>query len=79
MRLAILAALALAGCSSVAPKASDLAGPSPRLMVAPKPLPDVAAGTDLYQSNSQCSAAYVRETGRLVGLQRYVRTVTKKD
>ena len=78
-RLFPLFALLLAGCSGVAPKASDLAPPSARLMVAPKPLPDVAEGEDNYQSNAQCSAAYVKETGRIVGLQKYARTVTRKD
>ena len=67
------------GCGGPAPKASDLALPSPRLMVASKPLPDVAEGTDLYQENARCSAEYVRETGRLRSLQQYARTVTKKD
>lgn len=80
MRLAaLLAALALAGCSSVSPKAEDLAGPSMRLMAPPPQLPDVAENEDVYGSNVQCSGAYVRETGRLKALQRYVRTVTRKD
>ena len=78
-RFVILSALLLAACGTVSPKASDLAPPSPRLMVAPKPLPDVAVGTDLYQENARCSAEHVRETGRLRSLQNYVRTVTKKD
>ena len=78
-RLVMLSALLLAACGTVAPKASDLAPPSPRLMVSPKPLPDVAPGQDLYQNNAQCSADYARETNRLRGLQGYVRTVTKKD
>ncbi len=80
MRLAlILAALALAGCESVNPKASDLALPNARLMAAPKPLPDVKEGDDLLGANAQCSAAYVRETGRLRSLQTYAKTVTRKD
>ena len=77
--LAVGAVAALAGCSSVNPKAEDLAGPSMRLMAPPQPLPDVAENEDVYGSNVQCSGAYVRETGRLRALQRYVRTVTKKD
>lgn len=77
--LAILAVLALAGCETVSPKASDLAPPSKRLMVDPLPLPDVVEGRDLYADNASCSAAYVKETGRLRSLQRYVRTITRKD
>ncbi len=69
----------LAGCAGVAPAASDLAPPSPRLMAAPTPLSEVKAGDDNYNGNTQCSAAYVRETGRLRSLQRYVTTVLKKD
>lgn len=77
--LVILAALALAGCETVSPKASDLAPPSKRLMVDPLPLPDVAEGRDLFSENARCSADYARETGRLRSLQKYVRTVTRKD
>lgn len=74
-----LIVVVLAGCASTPPpKAADLALPSARLMVPPKPLPDVAEGADLYQETARCSAEYVRETGRLSSLQGYVRTVTKK-
>ena len=76
--LIVIAALLLAACESVNPKAADLAPPSARLMTTPKPLPDVKEGADLYAENTRCSAEYVRETGRLQSLQRYVRTVTKK-
>ena len=72
-------ALALVGCGpGLNPPADQLAKPRPALMVAPKALPDVPAGEDLYQSNGACSAEYVRETGRLRSLQQYVRTIQKR-
>ena len=79
MRLIPILALALAGCSGVAPKASDLAPPSARLMAKPVPLPDVKEGADLYDENVACSAKLALEQGRLRGLQTYARTVTRKD
>lgn len=69
----------LTGCSqNVAPVAANLEPPNPRLMVPPPVLPDVAPGAELFASNGQCSAEYVRETGKLVGLQRWSARVTRK-
>lgn len=51
--------------------------PPARYMATPKRLPDVAAGEQLFESNAQCSAAYVEETGKLVALQRWI-TVLKR-
>lgn len=65
-------------CAGVNPPAADLQPPSARLLEPPKPLPDVAKGSELYDSVAQCSAAYVRETGRLRSLQGWVGTVLKK-
>lgn len=78
-RLVPLFALALAACSGVAPKASDLTPPSARLMAPPVPLPDVKEGASLYDENVACSAKLALEQGRLRGLQSYARTVTRKD
>ena len=69
----------LSGCGpSVGPMAADLQPPRAALMVTPKALPDVPKVDDLVQAGNQCSAEYVRETGRLKSLQSYVRTVLKK-
>ena len=77
--LAFLYLLLQAGCApGVNPVASDLAPPRAALMVAPKQLAAVKAGEDNFQSNAQCSAEFVRETGKLRSLQSYVRTVLKK-
>jgi len=82
MRYAFLASLLLlAGCANgpgVAPPAPQLAKPAAHLMVAPVALAEVEPNsTDLFDDDTVCSAAYVKETGKLVGLQRYVRRVTK--
>jgi hypothetical protein len=83
MNRAIIAAgamLALAGCAQTPfPKAEDLQPPAARLMTPPKALPAVKEKDDLYASAYQCSAAYVKETGRLKSLQSYVATVLKKE
>ena len=76
---AIVCILTLCGCAGVAPKASDLAPPSARLMAPPVPLPDVKEGGDLYDENIACSAKLGIEQGRLRGLQNYARTVTRKN
>ena len=77
--LAFLYLLLQAGCApSVNPVAADLSPPRAALMVVPKALSEVKAGEDNYQSNAQCSAEYVRESGKLKSLQTYVRTVLKK-
>ena len=72
--------LPLAACGpGLTPPAWELEPPAPRLMKAPAPLPAVTSGADLYPDNAQCSAAYVKETGKLVGLQLWATTVLKKD
>jgi hypothetical protein len=72
-------ALVFTACTGVVPAASDLQPPWARVMKAPEVLPDVPKGQDLYQSDTRCSAAYVRETGKLRSLQGWARTVLKKD
>ena len=77
--LAFLYVILQAGCApGVNPVAADLSPPRAALMVAPKQLAEVKAGEDNFQSNAQCSAEYVRESGKLKSLQNYVRTVLKK-
>jgi hypothetical protein len=71
-------ALALAGCETASVVPSKLSPPSSRLMGAPVALSDVKAGDDLVQVSATCRAQYGRETGKLTGLQGYVRTILKK-
>ena len=80
MRTALLCTLLLAGCgpSMVAAPPSFIAEyPPAYTMAVPAKLPDVKVGEELFASNAQCSAAYVKETSKLVALQRWV-TVLKK-
>jgi hypothetical protein len=80
MKLAvvIIAGLLTACGNAPPPVAAQLEKPNPLLMVPPPALPAVPAGANLFISNSQCSAEYVRETGKLVGLQKYARRITQK-
>mgnify|MGYP001593997107 CR=1 FL=1 len=81
MRIAtiyILCMATLAGCAGTTPPVAQLEPPSPRLMRKSEPLPEVKVGDDLVEANAQCRAEYGRETGRLSGLQGYVRVITKK-
>ena len=77
------AAVLLMGLSGCGPSMVDAPPkfitewPSSRLMASPERLPDVAPGEELFKSNAQCSAAYVKETGKLVALQRWI-TVARK-
>jgi hypothetical protein len=79
MTRSLLFCLALAGCApSYATSPSLITDwPPARYMASPDKLPDVAPGEPLFASNAQCSAAYVKETGKLVALQRWI-AVAKK-
>lgn len=81
MRLTLSVSLLLAGCANapgVAPPAPQLAKPAAHLMVTPPALAEVEPNaTDIFDDDTVCSAAYVKETGKLVGLQRWARRVTK--
>ena len=69
----------LAGCAPTAqPPTWQIAAPSSRLMVPPKPLTDVKEGDDLYEHAAVCRAEYGTETSKLTSLQQYVRVLRKK-
>lgn len=57
---------------------TKLEAPASRLMLAPKALAEVKAGDDLVKTAAVCRAEYGRETGKLAGLQGYVKTILKK-
>jgi hypothetical protein len=71
---------ALGGCAGAAPGPdfSQIRKPRAALMAAPEPLPKVVEHTDAYQSDANCSAQYVKETGKLRALQAYNRTLFAK-
>ena len=71
-------ALMFTGCTKEPVITSELQPPSARLMMAAKALPAVKAGDDLVATNAVCRAEYGRETGKLTGLQGYVKTILKK-
>lgn len=72
-----LTVLFLAGCAnSVQPDLSQLRKPRAAWLEAPAPLPEVVEHTDAYQSDANCSAQYVRETGKLRALQGYAKRIT---
>ena len=71
--------LCLSGCApGVTAPPSKLAAPAGHLMEAPKALPEVKEGDDLYKDSANCRAQWDDETGKLVGLQGYVRTIRRK-
>lgn len=83
MRVAIAVSCACLGimctaCATDPVIPSKLEAPSLRLMAPPAALSEVKAGDDLVQTNAQCRASYGRETGKLSGLQGYVKTILKK-
>ena len=79
-RISIALTLAVAGCApGVNAPAAQIAKPRAELMVPPPNLPELAEGDDLFKSDGTCSAGYVLETGKLKGLQTYVRTIQKKQ
>lgn len=57
---------------------AKLEAPVSRLMLPPKTLAEVKAGDDLVKTAAVCRAEYGRETGKLTGLQGYVKTILKK-
>ncbi len=76
----IVAALLLGGCAQNqvdAPPKFITEYPPARLMAMPEKLPEVRPGEELFTSNAQCSAAYVKESGKLIALQNWV-TVLKR-
>ena len=72
---AFLCLTALAGCSGTPVPTSQIAPPSARLMVPPKPLPKHKAGDDLVFKHLSLMRQYDSETERLESLQAYVRTL----
>lgn len=77
--LALIAALALAGCET-APVMKELAKPSPALMAPPVPLPEIdekrrAGLVALTINNAEVRGACVKDQQRLRDLQLYVKTV----
>lgn len=79
--LALCGLVTLAGCATTppAPPSEQIAPPRADLLVPPKQLPALPAKADMYADNAQCSAAYVKESGKLKSLQTYVKTILKKD
>ena len=76
---AVFIVLCLSGCApGVTAPTNKLAAPAVHLMEAPKGLPHVKVGDDLYHDSMTCRAQYDEETGKLVGLQGYVRTIRRK-
>lgn len=71
-------AIACSGCASEPVITTKLEPPSARLLTAAKALPEVKAGDDLVKTAAVCRAEYGRETGKLTGLQTYVKTILKK-
>lgn len=73
----VLMVLVAVGCAGQAPGPdfSQIRKPRAALMAAPEPLPEVVQHTDAYQSDANCSAQYVKETGKLRALQQYNRTL----
>jgi hypothetical protein len=79
MRTVALAIAALAGgCATEPVIPAKLEPPSVRLLSPAKALPEVKAGDDLVKTAAVCRAEYGRETGKLTGLQSYVKTILKK-
>jgi hypothetical protein len=75
MRIAIfIFSILLAGCA--AKTTGDLEPPAPQLMVRPAKLADPKAGEDLVEKHAALRHQYGQCTARLVGLQRYARTVS---
>ena len=71
-------AVMFTGCAKEPVITSELQPPSARLMAIAKALPPVKAGDDLVSTNAVCRAEYGRETGKLTGLQSYVKTILNK-
>jgi hypothetical protein len=76
MGVILATAFALAGCAS---GVGGLAPPAPRLMTSPEPLPKNVPGEDLIQAHAELKRDYSQCSGRLKGLQRYVRTATDQS
>lgn len=70
---------ALVGCNPVPPPSYKLEPPRAALMVPPVALPPVKAGEDLYEANRQLRGQYAVEASKAASLQKYVRTILKKQ
>ncbi len=80
MRITLLLPLLLSACGpsmAEAPPKFITEYPPAWSMAQPVTLPAVKPGEELFASNAQCSAAYVKETGKLQALQRWVITLKK--
>lgn len=71
-------ALMFTACTQEPVIPAKLEAPASRLMLPPKSLSEVKAGDDLVKTAAVCRAEYGRETGKLTGLQTYVKTILKK-
>ncbi len=71
--------LILAACTSPNPPSYKLEPPRAALMKAPEPLPEVKDGDDLYTAHASLRAQYAREASKAASLQKYVRTILKKQ
>lgn len=69
--------IGLCGCEPPPVPPEKLAMPSARMMTPPAKLADVQEGASVYEAAAVCRAQYGRETGKLTGLQTYVRTIHK--
>lgn len=57
---------------------SKLRLPSDKLMAKPKQLATMAEGDSLYGDAAQCRAEYGKLSDTVVGLQNYIKVVTKR-
>lgn len=77
--LILVAGLTVSACGGPLAPTHLLEPPSARLMKAPEALPPVREGDDLYEAHARLRASYARAAGQAVGLQKYVRTILKKQ
>lgn len=71
-------ALMCTACTQEPVIPAKLEAPARRLMLPPPQLAAVKTGDDLVKTAAVCRAEYGRETGKLSGLQNYVKTILKK-
>lgn len=75
--IAVAGCFVLTACGGPQVPPSKLVGPASILMVAPKPLPSISEGDDLFQHTATVRKMYGKEAKKLRRLQRYVRTANK--